>query len=411
MKFFKRSAPLSDKHAFIALSVLMSISSAQVSLNAYIDSLYLSKAIQGTAALQSFSFWEHPDKIIGTLYTLASLVTLIIFFTIPRILRRFGNYRWTLGIMVSQFVALLGLAYFNSAFLIIPLFIIETTLVSIIYFNFDVFIERYSKDEFTGTIRGFIKALTSLAWLIPPFIAGTIVEHHGFPLVYFSGAMLLVPAILLMMYFFGDFKDMHYEQGPLFLSNKEIHVHPDVPRIFWAYFFLQFFYAWMIIYAPIYFHNTLGVSYEDFGIILTIALTAFVILPSPEGILADRYLGEKELLIAGFLFMAVSSFAIPYFSDARLSLWWWGGLLFLGRMGAATVETMTDVFFFKQIDGNATPLIGYYRRASPMAYVLAPLLASLLLGFGIVNLRELFTILGFVMILALYFPLHITDTK
>lgn len=411
MQFFKSSATLSDKHAFIILSILMSFSSAQVSLNTYIDSLYLTSAIENTPSLSALKIWEDPSSMVGALYTLGSIITLLTFFIVPRVLRRFGNYRWTLGIMLGQVVTLLGLALFDTAWLIIPLFILQTTLVAILYFNFDIFIERYSKDEYTGIFRGILKALTSLAWLLPPFIAGMIVDRFGFPLVYFSGAMILLPAILLMMRYLHDFKDMHYEKAPMFLDPNVRINKPDIPRIYWVNFFLQFFFAWMIIYAPIYFHNVIGLSYEEFGMILTLALTAFVILPTPEGILADRILGEKEMLVLGFLLMGLTSFAIPYLAGLGVALWAWGALLFLGRMGAATVEVMSEVYFFKQIDGRNSSLIGYFRRARPSAYIVAPMLASLLLGFELIEFGQLFTILGFIMLGAIYFPLRIKDTR
>lgn len=411
MKFLKKTATLSDRHAFIVLSVLMSISSAQVALNTYIDSLFLSHVISNSTSLSALRIWQDPDKMVGALYTFASLITLLAFFAAPRFLRRFGNYRWTLGIMITQVATLLGLALFGSAWLIVPLFILESTLVSILYFNFDIFLERYSKDENTGIIRGIIKALASLAWLIPPFISGVIVQRYGFSLVYLTGAAMLVPAIFVMMRYLRDFTDMHYEKSPIFLSPLAKNAHPDVPRIYWVNFFLQFFYAWMIIYAPIYFHNSLGISYQDFGIILTIALTAFVIFPSPEGFIADRLIGEKEMLVIGFLLMGVTSLAIPYFSDAKIGLWLWGALLFIGRTGAATVEGMSEIYFFKQIDGRNASLIGYFRRARPAAYIIAPLSASLLLGFEFITMRELFYVLGFVMLAATYFPLRLKDTK
>lgn len=411
MSFLKRQAPLSEKHAFIVLSILMCFSAAQVSLNTYIDSLYLTQAISATSSFEAMKAWADPDKMVGALYTLASLITLLAFFFVPKILRRFGNYKWTLGIMLTQVIVLLGLALFENAWLTIPLFITETALVSILGFNFDIFVERYSKDESTGTIHGVLKALTSLAWLLPPFFSGIIVENYGFPLVYLTGAAMLVPAIFMMMHYFSDFKDLHYDDGPIFLSSLKKTAFPDIPRIYWVNFFLQFFFAWMIIYAPLYFHNHLGMSYADFGMILTIALTAFVIFPSPEGILADRVLGEKEMLIIGFLLMGISALLIPYFSTIGVSLAWWGAILFVGRVGAATVETMADVYFFKQIDGKNASLVGYYRRARPAAYIAAPLLASLLLGFEIIELRELFYILAAVMFCAIFFPLQLKDTK
>ncbi len=409
--FWKRKTPLSAKHAFIVLSVLMFFFSAQVSLNMYIDSSYLKSAIIATPSLSGSSIWSNPDHVIGALFTFASLITLIALISAPRILRRFGNYRWTLSILILHTALLLALSLSNSAWLIVPLFIVETALTSILYFNFDVFLEHYSKDENTGVIRGVFMAITSIAWLVPPFMAGIIVDHYGFSLIYLIGAILIVPTILLMMMYLRDFKDMHYDASALTLTPEETKRRPDISRILWVQFFLQFFYAWMIIYAPLYFHDVVGISYQDFGIIMSIALTAFVIFPTPQGWLADKLLGEKEMLIIGFFLMGISSFAVPYLASLKLSLWWWGALLFIGRAGASTVETMAEVYFFKQINGQNTSYIGYFRRARPLAFIIAPLLATVLLEFELVNLGGLFFILGVAMMIALYFPIYLKDTR
>ena len=283
MSFLKRRMPLSAKHAFIVLSILMSFFSAQVSLSLYVDSSYLKNAILSTPSLASMKIWADPDRFIGTLYTLASLFTLFGLITAPRILRRFGNYRWTLGILIVHTALLVGLGLSNSAYLILALFMVETALISVLYFNFDVFLEHYSKNEDTGVIRGFIMAVTSIAWLVPPFFAGIIVDRFGFSLIYLTGAALIAPTILIMMRYLYDFRDMHYDALPLMVTHSETAKAKDIGRILWVQFFLQFFYAWMIIYAPLYFHDKLHISYQDFGMILTIALTAFVIFPTPQG--------------------------------------------------------------------------------------------------------------------------------
>lgn len=411
MNFFKQRTPLTAKHAFIVLSVLMFLFSAQVSLNIYVDSSYVKSAILGTTAFSQSPIWQNPDRMVGALYTFASLITLLALISAPKILRRFGNYRATLTILILHMMLLLGLALSNSAWLIIPLFMLEMTLTSILYFNFDIFLEHYSKDEDTGIIRGFFIAISSIAWFLPPFFAGYIVDHYGFALIYLLGALLIIPTILIMMFSLANFKDMHYDAEALALSPKERKRTPDIARIVWVQFFLQFFYAWMVIYAPLYFHDQLNISYQDFGMILAIALTAFIVFPTPQGWLADRLLGEKEMLIIGFFLMSASSLLIPYFSQAHLSLWGWAALLFVGRAGASTVETMAEVYFFKQINGQNVSAIGYFRRARPVAFIVAPLLASVLLGFELVSLKNLFFVLGFIMIIALYFPITLKDTK
>lgn len=411
MKIFKRATPLSAKGAFFALSLLMFFFSAQVSLTIYVDSSYVQYSVKNTPSLSSMSIWSSPENTVGTLYTFASLITLLALYFAPRILRKHGNYRWTLTLLFVHTILLLGLSLFDSAWLIIPLFVVEAALISTLYFNFDVFLERFSSDETTGSVRGLFMVIGSAAWLLPPFFAGKIVDAFGFQPVYMLAAAIMVPTIFITMYWFSDFHDLVYDDLPLSISPDKKVKNPDIRNILIANFFLQFFYSWMVIYLPLYFHNHLGISFADIGLITMVALFAFIIYPYPLGWLADKYVGEKELLIFGFLVMAVSSALIPLLAGAKVSLLLWAILLFAGRSGAAIVESMSETYFFKKIDGRNAGLIGNFRRTRPLAFIAAPITASVLLQFNIVTMVQLFYILSGIMIFAAYFPLRLVDTK
>ena len=411
MSFFKRSTPLSAHAAFIVLSVLMFFFSAQVSLTIYIDSSYLKDTIMTSPELIGGTLSDNTDNLVGTLYTFASLITLLALVFAPRILRKFGNYRWTLGIVVLHVLLLLGLAIFDSAWLIIPLFIIESALISILYFNFDIFLERYSKIDSIGTIRGLFLVISAIAWILPPFFAGKIADQYGFSQVYLLGALIMLPTIFIIMRYFTDFADLEYDDVPFLFTKNEASKHPNVGNILVANFFLQFFYAWMIIYSPIYFHDSLGFSYDEFGLILMVALSAFVIFPYPAGWLADHVMGEKEMLIGGFFLMGLSALCIPTFADSGIGILFWIVILFIGRTGASIVEAMSETYFFKQIEGRNAGLIGYFRRSRPLAFIVAPILASVLLEFNIITLHTLFYVLAAIMIFASGYMFRLVDTK
>ena len=411
MDFLKSQTPLSAKTALVVLSVLMFFFSAQVSLTIYVDSSYLEQAITKSPTLAQTALWQDPEAVVGTLYSFASLITILGLVLAPRVLRRQGNYRWTLSIIILHILLLLGLALFDAAWLIIPMFIVETALVSILYFNFDVFLERYSRDGETGVIRGLFLVIGSIAWLLPPFFAGSIIEHSGYQLVYLSGAAIMVPTVFIMFRYFSDFQDLAYDDVPVMMSHAESAKHPDIGHILGANFFLHFFYALMIIYAPLYFLNHLNISHEQFGLMLTIALSAFIIFPYPAGWLADKVLGEKELLVGGFLLMAISAALIPIIGDAPIGIMLWALVLFVGRAGASIVESMAEAYFFKKIDGHNAGLIGYFRRSRPLAFIVAPIIASILMKFEIIELSGLFYVLAAVMLIAIYFPLRLRDTK
>jgi MFS family permease len=397
--------------AFIALSILMFFFSAQVSLTIYIDSSYLKHVIEQTPSLMSMKIWDEPENAVGGIYAIGSLITLLALLYAPRVMKRAGNYRWTLTVLILHVLILIGLALFNTGLLIIPLFVVEAAIISVLYFNLDIFLERYSKDSETGTIRGLFLMIGSIAWCLPPLLAGNIIDNSGFSLVYLSGAALMIPAIFILIRYFSDFQDLAYDDTSLFFSRELAKKYPDVGRILASNYLMHFFYSWMIIYTPLYLHNHLGFSYSEIGLLLSVVLTAFIIFPYPAGWIADKLLGEKELLVFGFLSMAVTTAMIPTLGSSEASFFLWAVVLFLGRMGASTVETMNETYFFKQIDGHNAGLMGYFRRSRPLAFLSAPLLASLLLGFEIVPIQGLFYVLAAIMCVAIYFPLRLKDTK
>lgn len=400
----------SSQAAFIVLSLMIFFMSIQVSLTIYIDSSFLKSTIENSSLAKTF-LWENSDNMIGVVYTLASLLTIIVLLYSPRALRRFGNYRWSLGILILHILILLGLSGTTNAWLILPFFITSSALLTVLYFNFDIFLERYSTDEETGRVRGLFMTIGSIAWLLPPVFAGSLVDHSGFQAVYFVSAIMLLPVIVLMVRYFSDFKDMEYVDSSLFLSKETHKKHPGISGALWMNFFFQFYYAWIIIYSPIYFHENIGVSFGEFGLMLSIALIAFVITPLPVGWLADKILGEKELLVVGFLLMGITVTLFPVLANNDFVFWHWVLLLFIGRIGAACVETMTETYFFKQIDGSAAGYIGHFRRMRPVALIIAPMTASALLSSGLITLAGLFPVLGVVMLIAAGKALTLKDTK
>jgi len=110
-------------------------------------------------------------------------------------------------------------------------------------------------------------------------IAGRIIENSGFSLVYFSAAIILLPVIFILMRYMSDFEDLTYKDASLFPSRETIAANPNIWRGMACEFFLQFFYAWMIIYIPILLHDHLGFAWGDIGFMLTLATHCICDIP------------------------------------------------------------------------------------------------------------------------------------
>ena len=174
-------------------------------------------------------------------------------------------------------------------------------------------------------------------------------------------------------------------------------------------FILQIFYAWMTIYTPIYLHGNLGLDWGAIGIIFGIMLLPFIFVQFPAGELADSQFGEKEMLSIGFIITALAT--ITMFFVTGKSILVWGLILFGTRVGAALVEVMCDVYFFKKVDNQNANLISFYRMGRPLAYIIGSLIATLMLSIPYFGLKNLFLVLGFMMFLGLRYSLALKDTK
>jgi MFS family permease len=109
----------------------------------------------------------------------------------------------------------------------------------------------------------------------------------------------------------------------------------------------------------------------------------------------------------GFLILGISTIGLAYISDKNLILW--TSILFITRIGAATVEMMIETYFFKKVPEKDLDVLGFFRMTRPTAYIIAPLIATIALGT--VGHQAMFIILGVICLCGLYFSLTIRDTN
>ncbi|MEI6191023.1 MAG: MFS transporter [bacterium] len=366
-----------------------------VALMTYINSSFLSSFID--------------ERFIGIIYIIASIFTIICFLIMPFILKKFGNYKVTLFLVVLELCALLGIAFFQTLPWLIAIFVINLTLIPLIYFSMDIFLEGLSSNRQTGVIRGIYLTAVNLAWIISASLGGCILTNNDYWKIYLFSYIFLSPVVLVLILSLRKFKDSPYEATHLWQTVKSVWGNKDVRYIFMAVFLLQFFYAWMVIYTPLYLLNYIDFSWIEIGKIFSIMLLPFVFIQFLAGKLADRYFGEKEMLSIGFIIMAISTMVMFFVTGKSLLVW--SLILFTSRIGAAMVEVMCDVYFFKKVDNKNANMISFYRMASPTAYIIGPLLAILILHTPGFDIRSLFFILGFIMLFGLRYSLAIKDTK
>lgn len=364
---------------------------------AYINSSFLEEFIDAAS--------------VGSVFTIGSALSVVIFLLISKVLHRFGNFKLTVALLLVNFGAVLGLSQANMLEIVVPLFIVHVITVPLIIFNLDVFMEeRIGDDESgTGSSRGLLLTLASLVGAVSPLISGQIVALSGgdFSNAYIVSALTIVPVLVILFVYFRHFNDPAYTAIRVGPAIKTFWRNLNVRNVFIAHFLLQMFFMMMVVYTPLYLTGTIGLSWAEFGIIMFFAQLAYVFLEYPIGIIADRFIGEKEMMAVGFLIIIMSTAAMSFFSVASVLVW--SVLMFITRVGAALVEVTTESYFFKQTKSSDAQIISFFRITRPLAYVLGALVATVALWF--VPFNWLFIVFAACMVPAMFATLYIVDSK
>jgi MFS family permease len=364
----------------------------------------------GTYINSSFLQAFVSEDFVGTIYTISSIIAILFLVFLPKLLRIIGNYRLAQILLFLEVVALLSLVFIQNSIVVIVAFILSWISVSLFYYSTDIFLEGASADRATGRIRGLYLTAVNFGWAVAPFVTGYFIGEGNYRNVYAISLALLIPSIFILFKYLRKFEDSEYEADSLSFSIKEILYNRDLRNIFGANFLLNFFYSVMVIYTPIYLHSHIGLSWQSIAFIFSIMLLPFIFIQFPLGILADKYIGEKEILFGGFLIMIISTASL-YFIPATSSILLWALVLFFTRVGAASVEVMSAVYFFKKVSNLNSDTIGLFRMSSPLSYITAPVIFSFVLAYFDLKLGYIFLILAAILMLGLYFSLRIKDTR
>lgn len=344
---------------------------------------------------------------IGLIYTLASAITILFLLKMPKVLNKFGNRTTAFISSFVIFISFLILAFTKNPFYAITSFITYFVSVSYIIASLDIFIEDFSSNTSTGKMRGIYLTVINTAWIIAQLISGSIINKSSFSGIYLLGSFFILLMAIMLTFFLHDFRDPIYKKIPIRETIKSFFVKKHISKIYLSNLLLQFFYAWMVIYTPIYLHEYINFRWDQIGLIFSIMLLPFIMLNYPLGSLADK-IGEKKILKIGFFILAFSVLLMPFIKE---SIWWiWALILFITRVGAATVETMNEVYFFKIVNEKNASEISFFRNASSVSYVIAPVIATAILAL-LPDFSYLFFILGVIMLYGLYNSSKLIDIK
>jgi len=347
------------------------------------------------------------EQLVGAVYFVIFVIHLGLLLSLDAFVRQIGRVRYlvfclglsllAIGILPSVSPGVAGL-FFGILYLAF-----STT----VWVALDILLENYSKDNLSGRIRGFYLMVMNVGFLLAPYLSTQILSLYGYPAIFIIVFIGYIVALLLSVLLFRfERQAIHHQQMYFFQTLREVLHQSSLKHIFVVSFALEFFYSIMIIYMALHLQN-IGFSWNEIGLIFTIMLLPFVFLQYPVGVLADKRFGEKEMLALSFLLTIAAMVGVILYSGK--SLFAWAGILFVSRIGAAAIEVLRDSYFYKQIDGDDTQIIAFFRMARPAANMIGAVISVGLLAFF--GLPSVFYAVVIVLFFALFHIFELTDTE
>lgn len=390
----KRNLKSDKKNSLMLLyfiGLLLAISSA---LPAYIQSNFLNKFVS--------------LEVLSLFFVIANTITIFCILAFPRLIRTLSNHFLSKLVLILYFLALLSLALTNSPLMALLSVILFTVANTLIWINMDIFVETFSDNSSTGATRTTYMTFMNLGWIIAPAISSQLIKISGYPVVFMIAAFLAIPVLLIIISQRDKLQDrVKYCEKKTIVAIKKTWENKNLRGIFFLALLLQIFYNSAVVYLPIYLHQILGIAWTELGLMFSIMLIPFLIFEIPAGIIADKYIGEKELLSLGFAIVVIS--LLLFFYVQTTSFWVWATILFCSRVGASLVEAMRETHFFKLVDAKDISYINIFRTTTPLGYIIGPILAISILAFLPIN--YIFLSVAILSLSSFYFIASIKDSK
>jgi MFS family permease len=338
------------------------------------------------------------EKFVGIIYVLGAIASILTLLIAPKILSKIGGYKFLFLVSFLYTLTFLMLAFALNIWIVIIVFILFFSMNTMMIFSLDELLKIFSEDKSTGKIRGTYIVLSNLAWVLSQVAFATFLGGFNFRHIYLISFIVMMIFLLVSFYNLRKIPDPNYDRKNIIKYVGDYFKNKSLFRAYSLTFLLQFFYCWMVIYTPIYLSAHLHFSWQEIGIIFTIMLTPFLFVPINLGKYADK-IGERKILMFGFTIAALSTLSLFFITEHSIFIW--ASLLFVTRIGASTIESMSDVYFFKHIKPENDEFVGIYRSASPSAYIIAPLIA-LIMFYLVPSFNYIFLVLGTLLLYGIY---------
>ncbi|MFA6194103.1 MAG: MFS transporter, partial [Parcubacteria group bacterium] len=337
---------------------------------------------------------------------IANLVALLLVINWHHFIRIFGKstvYLTTLAVKggIILLLSILSVNHFSAW--VLAMYMILTVLM---WMDLDILLETCSVDKKTGAIRGIYMTIVSAGYLASPFFVGILVSRYGFQAAFTVSFIVIFIAFLISALKLRNID--HYRPKKIKISKliSKVWKRKNILRAYYISFLMEFFYALMVIYTPLYLLD-LGFSWADIGKIFTVMLVPFVITTYPGGILVDKYIEERDLIKIAIVITALSTITIFFVSSK--SLFVWALVLFFTRIGASLIDIAKESYFYKRIDCQDVDIIDFFRTVRPIAYAVGPLITTPIVLF--LGIKFVFPMIGIVVLTGIFAAKNMASSR
>ncbi|MFA6519228.1 MAG: MFS transporter [Candidatus Paceibacterota bacterium] len=352
-----------------------------------------------------------PAAYTGLVISGGALVALALFPLQPLLVARYGAQQLALLFAIAEMITMFALAIAPGAIAAALLVALSISLQPFLYYEMDLLLEATVAEEgTTGRVRNLFLTAWNIGALAAPLLMGALLagSNNEYSRVFLAAAATMVPFVVL-------FAARRIPKG---LAPKLSHMRDtffcimhdrDLAAVTVGHLILYLFYIWAPLYVPFYLHTVLGVPWSNLGWMFSIMLIPYTVIQYPAGWVADKILGDKELMFGGFLIAggALASFSLL---TSASSLGLIVGILVISRVGAALIESMTEGHFFRRVSEKDINSISIFRGIWPLANLIGPVVGS---GILLVAGYHTFFVLtgGFIIIAGVAATALITDFR
>ncbi|HNV12439.1 MAG TPA: MFS transporter [bacterium] len=348
-------------------------------------------------------------KFVGLFFVAANIMTFLAMLFFPTIIKKFSNLLSSKLMMLLNIVSLMVLMMSPAPIWLFVFFIGMWISSNLLWINMDLFVESFTENSNTGKTRAIYFTFMNLGWIFSPMFASKLVvgnDHYN--LVYLASSILILFFYLIIVFNEKKVsKVVSYDKANILKTVVDFWKNPSLKGVYFVSFFLNLFFNSAVVFIPIYLHGVIGFDWSVLGIMFSIMLIPFVLFEIPAGIIADKKLGEKEIMFTGLLILMTS--LILFFFVKSSSPFIWGAILFFSRIGAALIESMRESRFFKIVNAENVSHINFLRTSYPLGYLIGSGFGVLVLSFY--EVQYLFLFLAVLFLFSFYFVYIIKDSK